>query len=192
MLITFGTKRLMGTSVPVQTLVGIALFFAGCNSYSGPSEYQQLKQKQQGFSELIAAAGGKASKEGKAMAGFQMAGWLIDLSNAKISDELIAALVDVGQSDPVFQLNLSNSQITDDQLSKLDAGKVLQKTVNLDLSNTSISDAGLDKLSNFYCITDLNLKGSKATSAGAKRMGSKQISNSNTPAPFKKQPKLKI
>ena len=169
----------------------ILLLLSGCGGY-GPSEYQQLKQKLDGFSDVIKAAGGKATKEGKSLHGFQMAGWLIDLTNAKITDELIDHIIVIGKSDPVFQLNLSNSNITNEQLAKLDAGNVLQKTIDLNLSNTPINDAGLDKLSNFYCVTDLNLTGSAATAVGAKRMGSKQISNSNTPAPFKKQPKLKI
>jgi len=184
--------RMVVRSMPALQFTGLLILLTGCGGYSGPSEYQQLKQKLDGFSGVIAAAGGTASKEGKTMYGFQAAGWLIDLTDAKITDELIAAITDVGQSDPVFQLNMSNSKITDDQLAKLDTGKALQKTVDLNLSNTAITDAGLDKLSNFYCITELNLKGSAATAAGAKRMGNKQISNSNTPAPFKKQPKLKI
>lgn len=178
--------------LPKLNWIGFMILLSGCNSYSGPSEYRQLQQKLEGFSAKIEAAGGKAIKEGKAMHGFQMEGWLIDLSNAKINDELIDHIIVVGKTDPVFQLNLSKSNITNEQLAKLDAGNVMQKMVALDLSNTGINDAGLDKLSNFYCLTDLNLKGSSATAAGAKRMGSKQIANSNTPAPFKKQPKLKI
>lgn len=180
------------TIKPTIKLIGVLILLSGCNSYSGQSEFRKLQQKLDGFSDKIVAAGGKATKEGKAMHGFQMSGWLIDLSGAKIDDDLIENIIVVGKSDPVFQLNLSKSNITNEQLTKLDAGNVLQKMVNLDLSNTAINDAGLDKLSNFYCITELNLKGSAATAAAAKRMGAKQIANSNTPAPFKKQPKLKI
>ena len=179
-------------SMPGLKTIGVLILLSGCGGYTGPSEYQQLKQKLDGFSGVITAAGGKATKEGKTLHGFEMAGWLIDLTNAKITDDLIDHIIVIGKSDPVFQLNLSNSNITNDQLAKLDAGNVLQKTVDLNLSNTAINDAGLDKLSNFYCVTDLNLTGSAATAAGARRMGSKQISNSNTPPPFKKQPKVKI
>jgi hypothetical protein len=169
-----------------------AILFSGCGGYSGPSEYRRLQQQLDSFSSVIEAAGGKATKEGKSMHGFQMAGWLIDLSNANVTDALIDHIIVVGKTDPVFQLNLSNTKITNEQLIKLDAGNVLQKMVDLDLSNTPIDDAGLDKLSNFYCLTKLNLKGTAATSAAAKRMGNKQIGNANTPAPFKKHPKLTI
>lgn len=173
-------------------LIAVTFVFAGCSENYGPSDYELLKQTQDGFSGVIAAAGGKAVKEGKAMHGFQMAGWLIDLSKAKITDELIAKIIEVGAMDPVFQLNFSDSDITNDQLAALDSGKVLQKTVDLNLANTAITDAGLDKLANFYCLTELNLTGSKATKQAATRLGAKQISNTNTPIPFKKQPNLKI
>lgn len=179
-------------SAAALSMTGVLVIFCGCDDYSGPSDYEILKQQQNGFSGVIESAGGTAVKEGKSMFGFEMAGWLIDLSGSKITDDLITKIIEVGEMDPVFQLNFSGTDITNDQLARLDAGKVLQKTVILNLSNTAINDAGLDKLSNFYCISELNLKGSKATKAGAIRLGAKQIGNSNTPAPFKKQPKLNI
>jgi len=126
------------------------------------------------------------------MFGFEMSGWMVDLSGAEISEELMAEFLNVGAKDPVFSLNLSESKITDDQLVKLGQGKVLQKTVELDLNDTAISDTGLDGLSNFHCITDLKLKGSTATKAAATRLGKKQMSHPDTPAPFKKQPKVDI
>lgn len=168
------------------------MFLCGCGGYTGPSEYQKLKNKQQGFSDLIAAAGGTATKEGAAMHGFQMSGWKIDLSGGQVTDEIIDAIINVGQFDPVFLLNFSKTGITDEQLAKLDTNKVLQKTFELDLSETAISDAGLDKLTDYYCISKLNLKGSAATRAGAKRLGDRMIANPTTPLPFRKQPKLEI
>jgi len=126
------------------------------------------------------------------MHGFKMVGWMIDLSGAELTDKLISQIIEVAQNEAIFDLNLSNTSITDDQLAELDAGSVLQKTVNLNLAQTSITDAGLDSLSNFYCLTSLNLKGSKATQEAAKRMGEKKIANPQTPAPFKVQPKVEI
>ncbi len=184
--------RLTARSISVLLLTGMLGHVSGCNSYSGPSEYDKFKQSQQSFIDQIAAAGGTASKEGKSLHGFQMTGWLIDLTNAQLTDKMIDTLIEVAKEDPVFQLNLSKSNITNEQLAKLDAGKVLQKMVDLDLSNTAITDAGLDQLSNLHCLMDLNLKGTAATSAGAKRLGDRKISHVSTPAPFKKQPKVKI
>ncbi len=171
----------------------VLLLLSGCGgSYSGKSDYEKKKEKEQGFSGLIQAAGGTATKEGKRMKGFEMTGWLIDLSGAEITDELITSITEVAQKDAVFQLILSKSKITDSQLAKLDAGKVLQKTFDLNLSDTAITDAGLDKLSNFHCIETLNLKGSKATQAGATRLGKKQIASPETKKPFQKQPKVTL
>lgn len=166
------------------------VFASGCGS--GPSEYEKYMNKGKGFEKAIAGAGGNAKKEGKSMYGFQMTGWTINLSGATLTDDLIGQLVEVAQNDPVFDLNLSKTSLTDEQLAELDSGNVLQKTVNLDLSQTSITDAGLDKLSNFYCITNLNLKGTTATKDGARRLGEKKIANPQTPAPFKKQPAVEI
>ncbi len=149
------------------------------------------KLKMQGrLSGVIAAAGGTAKKEGGSMNGFQMTGWQIDLGGGQVTDEIIDAIIEVGQFDPVFLLNFSGT-ITDERLAKLDANGILQKTIDLNLS-ASISDAGLDRLSNYYCITKLNLKGSKATRAGAKRLGDRMIANPITTMPFKKQPQLEI
>ena len=181
------------SSVVTLTVASVlAIILSGCGGYNGPSEYDKLKQKEQGFAEIIAAAGGSAVKEGKAMHGFQMTGWSIDLANADINDTLVAKIIEVAQNDPVFQLNLSGSNITNEQLEELDSASVLQKTVDLNLSKTSITDAGLDTLHNLFCLTTLNLKESGATTAGAKRLGDRKIANPTTPAPFKKQPQLTI
>ena len=173
----------------IALVIGIT---SGCGLFSGQSDYEKYKNKEKGFENLIASAGGSAKKEGKAMFGFRMTGWTIDLSGAEITNKVIAQIVEVAQNDPIFDLNLSNTSITDEQLAELDSGNVLQKTVNLNLSQTAITDAGLDALSNFYCISTLNLKGSQATKEGAKRLGDKKIANPQTPAPFKVQPKLEI
>jgi hypothetical protein len=163
----------------------------GCGGY-GKSEYQKFKESGQASIDFVAKAGGKAVKEGKTMHGFQMTGWLIDLSGAEISDELISQIIEVGGVDPVFQLNFSKSSITDQQLVELDAGKVLQKTFDLDLSNTSITDAGLDQLLDVHCLSILNLTGTSATKAGATRLGERKIESEHTPQPFKTQPEVKI
>jgi len=177
--------------IPISCLLAISLMLV-CGCSSGPSEYEKYKNASKGFEKAIADAGGNAKKEGKAMFGFQMSGWTIDLSGAKLTDPLVEQIIQVAQENPVFDLNLSKTSVTDAQLEKLDSGKVLQKTVNLNLSDTAITDAGLDKLSNFYCITNLNLKGSKASKEAARRMGDKKIANPQTPAPFKKQPVVVI
>lgn len=183
--------------LPLRSLVILIFGFVvsgvvGCGMMNGPSEYEKFMQKRKSFEQIVADAGGKATKEGREMFGFKAVGWFIDLSGVKITDKLIAQIVEIGGAEGVFVLDLSKSEITDAQLKKLDEGKVLVKTVDLNLADTQITDAGLDQLSEYYCVMKLNLKGSKATKQGAKRLSDKKIANQHTPAPFKKAPELII
>ena len=174
-------------------VIFIAGLCCGCSGlFRGESEYEQQKKKEQGFAGLVEAAGGSAIKEGRILKGFTGVGWFVNLEGAEISSQLLDALVTAVEKDPVYELVLSGSTITDEQLAILDAGKVLQKVIVLDLSKTAITDAGLDKLKNHYVISDLKLSGSQATTAGAKRLGDRQIASPQTPQPFKKQPELDI
>src|SRR5262245_23175454 len=81
-----------------------SLLLSGCNGSSGVSEYEQMKQKQAGFAEKIAAAGGSAKLEGRSMGIGQPegSGWFIDLNGDKISDELVAAIIAEYANNPVF------------------------------------------------------------------------------------------
>lgn len=172
----------------------LSLLVSGCGGSSGVSEYDQMKQQEAGFADIIAAAGGTAKKEGRSLGTGQPqdAGWFIDLSGDKISDELLAAIVAEYANNPVFELNFKGSTITDDQLGKLDAGKVLQKVFVLDLSDTGITDAGLDKCENVHCLSQLRLKGSKATKDGAKRLGERKVAHKSTPKMLQQQPKVEF
>jgi len=175
-------------------LAVLSLAVSGCGGSSGTSEYEQMKQKEAGFAETIKAAGGSAKREGRSMGVGKMegTGWVIDLSNAKITDDVLNAMIERVTAEPIFELNCKGSTLTDDQLAKLDAGKVLQKVFFLDLSSTTISDAGLDKCGNVHCLMELKLKGSKATKAGAKRLGDRKIAHVSTPQMFKTQPKVEL
>lgn len=175
-------------SLTIYLLALVTITFCGCGGIiSGPTGYEKFKRDEDAFVKAIRDAGGKASKESKSMFGVHKTGWLIDLSGATVSDQLIAHMVDAAKLNSIFQLNLSDSTITNDQLAELDNGKALERTVELDLRNTGITDDGLDKLSNLCWISTLNLKGSSATKLGAKKLEDKKIANPDTPIPFKKQ-----
>lgn len=174
-----------------QLIAMLSLFATGCGGSSGSSEYEAMKQKEAGFADVIAAAGGSAKKEGRSL-GIgkpQGIGWFIDLSGDKITDDLIAAIITEYSNTPVFELNLKGSTITDDQLGKLDAGSVLRQMFILDLGDSAITDAGLDKCENVHCLQELRLKGSKATKEGLKRLGQRKIAHKSTPEMFKQPPK---
>ena len=171
---------------------GVLLVNPGCGGYTGGSQYAAVKGARDSFAGTIEAAGGSAEHKGQAAFGFQGSGWFIDLKGATITDDLLDAIIEAYEKDPVFQMDLSDSTITDAQLEKLDEGKVLQKLFELDLSGTSISDAGLDQLDHLHCITDLNLTGSQATAAGGKRLGERKIASPQTPKPLKTAPNITI
>ncbi|MGQ0636794.1 MAG: hypothetical protein ACT4QC_19455 [Planctomycetaceae bacterium] len=183
---TFCTRRCLFGRLFLLSIAALC----GCSTRYGESEYAQFARTRQGFVDLIAKAGGTAVIEPHAMHGFQMEGWSIDLSKAGITDEIVEQLASTAQEQPIVKLVLAGSTITDDQLKRLDGGKVLQKTVILDLSDTAITDAGLDQLKQHFVVTELNLKGSKATLEAGKRLGNRQIASPQTPKPFKKMPKI--
>ena len=180
-----------------RTLGGLILCasaLSGCSGLfgSGESEYRQLQNQRKGMAEVIQEAGGSAILEAHTLHGFKAHGWMVDLSGAEMTDDIVETVLEMARHKPVLQLNLSGSTVTNEQLAQFDEGKVLQKVVILDLSDTAITDAGLDGLSNHYIIGELNLKGSQATAAAAERLGDRQIASPQTPQPFKKQPELKI
>lgn len=174
------------------SLLGALLLAAGCSgAFSGKSQYEQMKEKERAFSDMIKEAGGSASNEGREMHGVQATGWFIDLSGATITDDLLDAMAqEVAAGNPVFELNLSNSTLTDDQLARLDADKVLQKVFNLNLSGTAVTDAGLDRLANHYVIHDLNVAGTQISDAAIKRLGDRQLAAEATPKPFRTRPQV--
>ena len=169
----------------------------GCSSYSGKSEYEQFKEKQSSLVDPIVAAGGTAKKEGRALSAvpgaMQGDGWFIDLHGATITDEVIDSIIKIRKDDGmVFDLNLNGSTITDAQLAKLAEGNVLGTVFILNLGGTGITDAGLDKIENVFCMMELILSNSKATMAGAKRLGERKVKNPQTPKVFQTPPKITL
>lgn len=185
-----GSAGIFAVSQALPLILFIAL--SGCSGSYGKSEYQQVKEQQQAFVELFAEAGGSGKREPRSMHGYHLDGWLIDLSGVEITDELIEAMIEIAQTDPIFQLNLSRSTITDEQLAQLDEGSVIQKCFDLDLSDTAVTDAGLDRLTNTYVIHDLKLKGTSVSKEAVQRLGDRQLAKEETPAPFKRRPKVDL
>lgn len=165
------------------------LLLSSCSSYSGPSEYELKKQAEQRFVDLVKEQGGTAEQKYYDMYGRSGMAWEIGLNGAEISDELIELMADKGY---VAKLDLSKSTITDAQLARLDELKVGRVVLDLNLSDTGITDAGLDSLKQFYCLQKLNLKGTSVTDEAVKRLKSRQASNKDVPAPFKKGPEVEM
>jgi hypothetical protein len=175
-----------------SVLACCAVLTVGCSGYRGPSDYDKIRQGQDEFAEFVKSAGGMAELKGHLLGNLQDHGWTIDATGMTITDELIERMIEANQEDPVFIMKFGGSTITDEQLEQLDEGKVLQKVFFLDLSETPVTDAGLDRLNKVFAITELNLKGTKATAAAARRLGERKIASPQTPSFLKKQPKVEI
>lgn len=178
-----GIKPVLSPLMHFATTCALILF-AGCGgSYSGESEYDQMMRGKKDFADLIKSAGGSA--EEKEFKGYGQEGmaWHIDLSNGKINDDLIDSL---GELDYIVNLNLSNSNITDKQLLQLDTKSAIKVTLDLDLSGTKITSAAFDKLENFNCLKNVKLKGSKVTKQAVTRFVQKRQGNEKVPDFFKK------
>lgn len=155
-----------------QTVIvplGLAVFgLSGCGKGDGLSDYDRMVQGQKGSAATLSSAGAKLQEKqyplGKA--------WIVDLSGAEISDDLLKQVKQLGN---VADLNLSKTNVTDSHLKVMhDLG--LHVLLNrLDLSRTSVTDAGLDHLEGCIFLATLNAKGSKVTPGGAERFKAKRL-----------------
>jgi hypothetical protein len=135
---------------------------SGCSRGDGLSDYDRMKQAQQGAADTLAGAGAKV----KAMNYTQGSAWAVNLSGATLSDDLLRQAKALGN---VSELDLSRTTVTDDQLgliSEIGLGTLLLK---FDLSHTGVTDAGLDKMQGFLLLSELNLTGTKVTPAAVER-----------------------
>ena len=165
-----------------------SMFISGCSGYSGPSEYEQQQAGKQKLMDDVRSQGGQIEQKHFEVFGKSGDAWVINLSGATISDEMIDAMETLGY---IAEMNLSGSTITDEQLLRMDELRIGRVVMKLDLSNTAITDAALDGLENFYNLGQLNLKGTKVTPQGVDRFKKKQQSNPKVSLPFRK-PKIEL
>jgi len=166
----------------------VASLATGCDFFSGPTEYEQMKMKDSEFSDLAKSIGGTAEKKGQALGSMQSAGWQINLSGCQINEEVLTEISKLGEKEYVFELNLSNSSITDEQLLKLNENLVGRATFKLNLADTAITDSALDNLNNFHCLIEVNLKRSKVTKDAVKRLRERRKADKDMPDEVQKMP----
>lgn len=166
----------------------VTVFSNGCSSYSGPSEYEQQQAAKQKLMEDVKSQGGTIEQKHFNVFGKSGDAWVIDLSGATISDEMIETVATLGY---IAEMNFSGSMISDEQLLRMDQLRIGRVVMKLDLSNTAITDAALDGLENFYNLGELNLKGTKVTPQAVDRFKKKQQSNPKVSLPFR-NPKIEL
>ncbi|MGQ0635391.1 MAG: hypothetical protein ACT4QC_12325 [Planctomycetaceae bacterium] len=177
--------------------VPLSLLMAGCGN-SGAGNYEQVMNSEEQFVASLKAAGGHAEKKlfpMPFMEGAEQDAWFLDLQNAQISDELIRLICELPTKSVtgyVAEMNFRKSGLTDAQLLKLDASQIGRIVKNLDLSETEVSDASVGQLKTFYCLEALNLKGTRATADGVKRLKANQQTNADVPPRYRKGPKVEM
>jgi hypothetical protein len=160
-------------------LVSLATGCGGGNG--GMSDYERHHQEKMSLTDSLKAQGAR-KVEIHSYPPYGEA-YIVDLSGAKITDELMENLK---QLEKLSELNLSRSTLTDADLAKLNAASLLGYTMKLDLSHTAVTSAGLDGLTNTLAgLTDLNLAGTKDTQAGAERLKKRRSADKNIPAQFR-------
>jgi hypothetical protein len=143
-------------------LVGLVLSaLPGCKD-DGLSEYERMKKRQEEAGQSLRDAGMKATRvrypQGEA--------WSLDLSGMQITDDMLNQLKGMG---PISEMKLNGSTLTDEHLAVLNEPELGSLLLKLDLSNTAVTGAGLEKLTNLLVLADLNLAGTKVTSADVQR-----------------------
>ena len=138
----------------------LLVVLAGCGGRNdGPSDYERSVKKKEDAAEAIRGLGGKTTMKayplGKA--------WVVVLKGVALSDGVLDDLKKMGH---IAELDLSKATLSDELVARLNEVEIGSVLFKLDLSYTGVTDAGLDKLDNLLFLGDLNLTGTKVTSAG--------------------------
>lgn len=145
----------MGLGVALALLIG-----CGSDGKTGLLE-KEIAQQTVGV-DLLKQRGAKFTekqyKQGKA--------WAIDLSGLTITDDMMAALKQVG---PITDLNFNKSTLNDAQMAKINERSICGFLLVLDVGHTEVGDAGLEQLKDDGLLTKLVLTGSKVTPQGLAR-----------------------
>ena len=109
------------------------------------------------------------------------------LAGGTVTDATFDQLGALGR---VAELDLSRSNITDAQMTRL--AQVAGICFKLDLSQTAITDTGLAALADLPMLMDLNLKGTKVSSAAATQFQATRKTNPKVNDLAKKNTKVTI
>ena len=135
------------------------LAVSGCGMGDGMSDFERQSKSRELALDRLKEDGAKFEEKSYP----QGVALSVDLSGMDITDETLELLGKIGR---VTELNFSGSSISDDQLGELnDSAEMTALLLKLDLSKTGITDAGIARMTKFGFLKDLNVAGSKVTSA---------------------------
>jgi hypothetical protein len=137
----------------------LLLTLCGCGMFGdGISDFERQAKSREGCIELLKEQGAKFEQKTYP----QGVAWAVDLSGMEITDQTLELLGKVGN---LSELNFSGSSISDDQIAELNDINLSGTLLKLDLSKTEITDAGIAEMTRFGFLRELNLTGTKVTSA---------------------------
>jgi len=171
--------------MPLLTMMTL-LLTSGCNSYTGKSDFQRVRESKDDFRALVTEMEGTAEYKQFKVLGQTGTAWVIDLKGSQFSASQFDDFMDLLKlmNDYVAELNLSGSTITDEQFIRYDDAKYGRTVAKLDLSDTAITDAAVEKMDHFYLLTSADFSGTSVTRPVVDKMLERRRANKDTPKKF--------
>jgi hypothetical protein len=172
-------------------LLLLAVNLAGCGSGSGMTDAERVKQSDfhriqmtqtEAVNQLKQSGGDVAEKRyplGDA--------WSVKLVGASVTDATFDQLQTLGR---IAELDLSKSNLTDEHMPRL--AEVAGVCFRLNLSGTAVTDKGLEALADLPFLMELDVRGTKVTSAAAAQFKSARQANPKVHERAKKGSKVTI
>ena len=166
----------------------VLLLATGCNSYTGKTDFERMRESKDDFRALVTEMGGTTDYKMFNVLGEQGMAWIIDLNGSQFTAGQFDDFLDLLNlmKDYVAELNLSGSTITDDQFIRYDDAMHGRTVRELNLSGTAITDQAIEKMDNFYLLSKADFSETSITKPVVDEMLKRRRANKHTPPPFYK------
>jgi uncharacterized protein YjbI with pentapeptide repeats len=149
------------------------MLMAGCSKSDSYGAYERELQRKEKAVHSVERTGAKmVQKTYPQMPNVKA--WAVNLSGQQLTPATFAELGRVGF---ISELNLSKTNLSDADMARVNG--LANFCLVLDLSQTEVSDTGLAELKSQIVLRDLNLAGTKCTSAGVAALKKRQAENPN-------------
>jgi hypothetical protein len=141
----------------LTSILLLCVAITGCGGYGPESDgsYQQVAKAREDAESGLKAAGAKMEMKNYGIG----QAWIIDLSGATITDEIIDHIVHLPY---LSELNVSGTEITDEQLLRVFTEKGFF-ILKLNVSKTPITDTGIAGVKDLRHLQELDVSGSQVT-----------------------------
>jgi hypothetical protein len=160
------------------------LALSGCGPKDGLSDNDRRMLAMQQGADGLRSLGAKVEERNYSMGN----AWSVSLHGMTISDDLLRQVRGLGN---ISELDLSKSTLTDDQMALFNELGLGTLALKLDFSHTALTDTGFEKLDNLRFLGQLNLTGTKITSAAVERFKKKRKDDARI-MPLFKSPTIRL